>query len=100
LVKLGWVKQHLLQKSATGFQRGCYTTTYVCEPEVELAEVVGIKVEPSNIFDLVLGYFSSDAFMYYHLPQRQNEAINTIFRNLTKASYKFKSKHRDTNIVY
>ena len=37
-----------------------------CEPRVfakELAEAVGMKIAPSNILDLLLGYFSSAVFM-------------------------------------
>ena len=66
----------------------------VCEPKVfahELAEAVGMKVGPSNILDLVLGYFSSDTFVYYHLPKNQEEATNMIFKTLKKASIKFQS---------
>ena len=57
-----------------------------CEPEDfsrELAEAVGMKVGPSNILDLILGYFSSDVFVYYHLPDNQNKAVNVIFKSLS-----------------
>ena len=65
-----------------------------CEPQVfakELAEAIGMKVGPSNILDLFLGYFSSDVFVYYHLPEKQVEAINLIFKNLTKAAKRYKA---------
>ena len=75
----------------------------VCEPEMftkELAEEIGMKVGPSNIFDLILGYFSSDLFLYYHLPENKNEAVSTIFKTLASAARKFKSKYGTTPTLF
>ena len=60
-----------------------------CKPQVfskELAEAIGMKTGPSNILDLILGYFLSDVCVYYHLPENQLKAINLIFKNLTRAA--------------
>ena len=68
-----------------------------CEPQVfskRLAEAIGMKIGPSNILDLLLGYFSSDVFVYYHLPGDQLEAIDLIFKNLTRAAERFKDQHK------
>ena len=68
----------------------------VCEPKDfarELAEAVGMKIGPSNILDLLLGYFSSDIFVYYHLPENQDQAVNLIFKTLSKAANRFKATH-------
>ena len=66
------------------------------EPEVfskNLAKTVAIKITPSSIFDLVLGYFSSDYFMYYQLAEKQEVAIRTIFKVLEKAARQYKRNH-------
>ena len=65
-----------------------------CEPQVfakELAEAIRMKIGPSDILDLLLRYFSSDVFVYYHLPEKQVEAISLIFKNLTKAAKRHKA---------
>ena len=66
------------------------------EPEVfseNLAETVAMKIHPSSIFDLVLGYFSSDYFMYYRLSEKPKVAVRTIFKVLEKAARRYKHNH-------
>ena len=58
-----------------------------------LATAVGMKTSPSNVFDLVLGYFSNKYFMYYRLADDQSVSITTIFGELAKAAQKYRSKH-------
>ena len=45
----------------------------------DLASMVAMNIAPSNIFDFVLGHFSSDYFMYYRLSDDQTVALNKIF---------------------
>ena len=52
-----------------------------------------MKIHPSSIFDLVLGYFSFDYFMYYRLAEKQEVAIRTIFEVLEKAARQYKLNH-------
>ena len=52
-----------------------------------------MKIGPSNIVDLVLGYYSSDNFVYYHLPEKQNKAMDIIFKVLKETATKYKEKH-------
>ena len=58
----------------------------------ELAETVGMKIAPSNVFDLLLGYFQSDDFVYYHLPQKQDQGVSRIFKVLSEAAVKYQKK--------
>jgi len=58
-----------------------------------LAKSLSMKIAPSNIFDLFLGYFSSDYFMYYRLSEDQEVALDSIFEVLERAASKFKSAY-------
>ena len=49
-----------------------------------------MKVAPSKVFDLLLGYSQSDDFVYYHLPGQQDLAVNRIFKVLSKAAVKYR----------
>ena len=51
-----------------------------------------MKIAPSNVLDLVLGYFSSTYVMYYNLPENQKIALDIIFQTLQANANKFKSK--------
>ena len=92
----GTGKSALVTKECNRFPKGVLYYN-VCEPTVfarKLTETVGMKIGPSNIFDLVLGYFSSDTFVYYHLPEkRQEEAVDLIFETLSKVAKRFKVTH-------
>ena len=39
-----------------------------------------------SIFDLILGYFSTDYFMYYRLSDDQEVAVDTVFKTLESAA--------------
>ena len=67
-----------------------------------LAEAAAMKISPSSIFDLILGYFSSDYFMYYRISEEKQEeaAIRTIFGTLETAANKYKSEHRRTPTLF
>ena len=68
----------------------------VFEPNVfdrDLAKEISMKIGPSNIVDLVLGYFSSDDFVYYHLPEEQDKAMDVTFKVLDETATKYKEKH-------
>lgn len=70
VVPTGNGKAPLVKKECNRFPRGVPYYN-VCEPEMftkELAEEIRMRVGPSNILDLVLGHFSSDLFLCYHLP--------------------------------
>jgi len=58
-----------------------------------LAEAVSMKIAPSNIIDLILGYFSSTYVMYYNLPESQEAALD-IFQILEANARKFKLKFK------
>ena len=95
-------KTALVTKECNRFPKGVLYYN-VCEPEMftkKLAEEIGMKVGPSNIFDLILGYFSSDLFLYYHLPENKNEAVSTIIDTLASAAEKFKSKYGTTPTMF
>lgn len=98
VVPTGNGKTPLVKKECNRFPRGVPYYN-VCEPEMftkELAEEIGMRVGPSNILDLVLGHFSSDHFLCYHLPGKQKKAINTIFKTLVNVAEKFKLKYGTT----
>lgn len=55
-----------------------------------LARAVSMKISPSNVIDLVLGYFSASYFMYYRLSnETQEESMDIIFETLEAAATKF-----------
>ena len=58
-----------------------------------LAKSLAMKIAPPNIFDLFLGYFSSDYFMYYRLSDDQEVALDSILEVLGRAAKMFKSVH-------
>ena len=68
----------------------------VVEPKtfsVNLSKALSMKTAPSNIFDLLLSYLSSDNFTYYRLSDDQEIALDTIFQVLKRAASKFQMTH-------
>ena len=65
-----------------------------------LARAVSMKIAPSNVFDLVLGYISSTYFMYYRLSKSQEVAVDTIFETLEVAAKKFISEKGETPTLF
>jgi len=64
--------------------KGYFITYKVGETKnfaVELAKELDMKIAPSNILDIALGYFLSMYTMYYLL---EDEAVNTIIQTLNK----------------
>ena len=51
-----------------------------------LAKSLAMKIAPSNIFDLFLGYFSSNYFMYYRLSHDQEATLDSILEVLERAA--------------
>ena len=89
----GTGKTTLIRRMCKEFPKGVLYLE-VLEPAVfsrKLAQEAAMKIDPSNIVDLVLGYFSSDNFMYYHLPEKQELACDVIFDTMTQAARQFKS---------
>ena len=66
---MGSGKTTLVLKLRNEFPQGVLYY-HTMDPEVfseELAEAAAMKMSPSSIFDLILGYFSSEYFMYYRI---------------------------------
>lgn len=59
----------------------------------KLAKELKMKIAPSNIFDIVLGYFTTTYTLYYTLPVDQAEAFDIIIANLKSAAEKYRAIH-------
>jgi len=65
-----------------------------------LAKELGMKIASSNIFDIILGYFSSTYIMYYSLPTNQKQALDFIIETLKPAALKFHAKYGTTPTMF
>ena len=65
------------------------------EPEVFSEKLANSSDEDTSLeYYLVLGYFSSDYFMYYRLAEKQEVAIRTTFEVFVeKAARRYKRNH-------
>ena len=59
----------------------------------KLAKELGMKIAPSNLLDIVLGYFSTTYTMHYCLPSGQKQALDMIVETLRSAGMKLKATH-------
>ena len=101
---MGSGKTTLVLKLCNEFPQGVLYY-HAMNPEVfckGLAEAAAMKISPSSIFDLILGYFSSDYFMYYRISEEKQveAAIRTIFGTLETAANKYKSEHGRTPTLF
>ena len=68
----------------------------IMEPEVfhyDLATCMGMRLQPTNIEDLILGYISAEYRHHHQLPEKLVQGVNTIMGILKEAAQKFKDKH-------
>ena len=56
-----------------------------------LASALNFKIAPSNIFDILLGYYSSTYRMYWSLEDNQADAFDTIMGVLQQQASKYRS---------
>ena len=66
----------------------------------QLAVSMKMKISPSNIIDLILGYFSTTHTLYYFLLHEPEKAFNRIMNTLQNAGEKFRSTHGKTPILF
>ena len=65
-----------------------------------LSKALSMKTAPSNIFDLLLSYVSSDNLTYYKLSNDQEKALDEILQVLKRAVSKFKLTHGETPTLF
>ena len=58
----------------------------------DLAKEIGMKTEPSNAFDLALGYISSEYVHYHCLPENRILALKDVVEVLEKTAEKYVAK--------
>ena len=75
----------------------------IVEPNIfhkDLATCIGMRLQPSNIEDLILGYVSAEYRHHYRLLKTLEEGVNVAMRKLKYVAQRFESKHRMMPCIY
>ena len=65
-----------------------------------LAKEIGMKILPTTILDLMLGYVSSHYTHYHVLPESQQSGIKMLMEVLEVAAARYRQKHNKIPVLF
>ena len=66
----------------------------------DLAKEICMKIEPSGVIDLVLGYISNNYKLHHELPEDKDERLSVIMNVLQKAAKVFQARYKKIPVLF